>query len=182
MSTEMTKPGLKSKTPLWASWGAIVVVAILAGVLLPQLMPAEMVLEKSAAKVEVKEKGSLEYTAPSLPDAPNSQAMLVRLGMGTALVLGLCVFTLWGMRRWLNPQGTAGASVGELKLIETLPLGNRCSLHLVHLGKQNVLVGVDATGIKTIVPLPGTFDDMLAEAETGSPGTIPFPEKKLESA
>ncbi len=56
------------------------------------------------SKLEAKDKPGLDYTAPTLPDVPNPQAMFMRLALGTIFVLGLCVVSLWGMRRWmLNP-------------------------------------------------------------------------------
>ena len=42
-------------------------------------------------------------------------------------------------------------------------MGNRCSVHLVHLGKREILIGVDGGGIKTMVPLANSFEDVLAE-------------------
>jgi flagellar biogenesis protein FliO len=53
-----------------------------------------------------------------------------------------------------------------MRLIETLPLGNRCSVHLVRLGKREILIGVDGAGIKTVAPLAGFFEDAL-ESEVG---------------
>src|SRR2546425_344205 len=80
---------------------------------------------------------------PSLPDAPSLQGMILRLGIGTAIVLALCVATLAGIRRWMYPAAANGSTPREMRLTETLQLGNRCALHLVHLGKQPILVGVD---------------------------------------
>jgi hypothetical protein len=34
-----------------------------------------------------------------------------------------------------------------MQLKETLALGNRCSVHLVHIGKREVLICVDGAGI-----------------------------------
>jgi flagellar biogenesis protein FliO len=101
--------------------------------------------------------------APALPDMPNPQGMLARLAWGTILVLGLSVASIWGMRRWTQVRAPAVSGERTLRLVETLPLGNRCSVHLVHLGKREVLIGVDAAGIKTIVALTKAFDDVLAE-------------------
>ncbi len=160
---------------LWKTWTAIAAVAIVMGLLLPQLMPGETTLPKAEPKVEAKEKGKLEYTAPSLPEAPSPLAMFTRLGVGTAVVLGLCVATLFGIRRWLYPTAANGSLPRELCLMETLQLGNRCALHLVHLGKQPILVGVDGAGIKTIVPMPSAFEDVLAEANAPSAEPIAAP-------
>jgi flagellar biogenesis protein FliO len=176
MSTS-TVPAPRAKLRFWAPWAAIALVAVVLGLLLPQLMPGEMAVDKSRSKTEAKSKANADYAAPTIPDAPNPQALLARLAMGTVLVLGLSVASIWGMRRWLYPMGTGAAGLREMRLIETLPLGNRCSLHLVYLGKREVLVGVDGGGIKSIVPLAKPFDDVLGETETAAPTpeTIPFP-------
>src|SRR5207249_5097415 len=61
-----------------------------------------------------------------------------RLGVGTAVVLVLCVATLVVCRRWLRQvPGQGGGSV-RMALVETLPLGNRCLIHLVRVGKQQI--------------------------------------------
>ncbi len=165
----MSQPAeTKSTSPprsVWKTWAGIAAVAIVMGLLLPQLMPGETALPKAEPKAEAKDKGKLEYTGPSLPDAPSPLAMFVRLSLGTAVVLGLCVATLYGVRRWMYPTAANGSTPREMRLMETLQLGNRCALHLVHLGKQPILVGVDGAGIKTIVPMAAAFEDVLTEAD-----------------
>ncbi|HWY89024.1 MAG TPA: flagellar biosynthetic protein FliO [Gemmataceae bacterium] len=149
----------------WMALGIVAIVAIGAGLLVPQLLPGEMALEPSRPKADAKSKSKSEYVAPTVPEMPNPQGMLTRLASGTVLVLGLSVASIWGMRRWLKIQEPAGAGQRDLRLVETLALGNRCCLHLVHLGKREVLVGVDGAGIKTIVPLPRVFEEVLSETE-----------------
>ncbi len=140
----------------------VAVVAVLAGLLLPQLMPGETVVE-AAKKAETALDTKAEYKPPTRPNMPSAQGMLARLAWGTALVLALAAASLYGMRRYLRAHEPALAGARELRLMETLPLGNRCALHLVHLGKREVLVGVDGTGIKTIVPLAKEFEEVLEE-------------------
>jgi flagellar biogenesis protein FliO len=154
-------------TPPWLTMGIVAVVAIAAGMLLPQMLPGEMVVQGNQAKAEAKDKSKSAYVAPAVPEMPNPQGMLARLAWGTMLVLGLSVASMWAMRRWVKAHEPAGSGPNALRLVETLPLGNRCSVHLVHLGKRELLVGVDAGGVKTIVPLPREFDEVLAEADRG---------------
>jgi flagellar biogenesis protein FliO len=169
---------LKLKLGKWSPWIAIALVAVVGGLLLPQLLPGEPAVEKARIKGEAKGKPGTEYVAPAIPDVPNPQAMLFRLAAGTMVVLGLSVASIWGMRHWLQPRAGAGGGQRALRLIETLHLGSRCSLHLVHLGKREILVGMDGAGIKTVVPLSKPFDDVLAETEAtdaAEPATIPLP-------
>jgi flagellar biogenesis protein FliO len=85
----------------------------------------------------------------------------------------------------VQQTGQTGIGPRRLRLVESLPLGGRCMLHLVHVDQREILVGVDATGLKTIVPAPPAFDDVLdaaAQSETQGPTelpapTIPFPHK-----
>ena len=161
-STEIL-PKPTSKLGIWSPWVTVALVAVLAGLMLPQLMPGETVLDKNQPKVEAKSKSGSDYVAPALPDMPSPQALLGRLFLGTVFVLGLAVVSLWGVRRWMQTNAPANSTPREMRLIETLPLGNRCSLHLVHLGKREILIGIDGGGIKTVVPLANSFEDVLAD-------------------
>ena len=167
----------QSKFGFWTPWATVAFLAVVAGLMLPQLMPGETIVEKPRAKAEAPGKTS-EYTAPSLPDMPSPQALLGRLVIGTIFVLGLSVVSLWGVRRWIQTNAPDNATPHNLRLIETLQLGNRCSLHLVYLGKREVLIGVDGAGIKTVVPLATSFDEVLAETgEVPTDAATPFPTK-----
>jgi flagellar biogenesis protein FliO len=154
------------RTP-WLTTGIVAIGAIVAGLLVPRLLPGEMVVvEKKQAKTKAEANGAkADYTPPALPDMPNPQGMLMRLAAGTAFVLGLSVVSIWGMRRWTQSKDMPASGMRTMRLVETLPLGQRCSLHLVHLGKREIVIGVDGGGIKTIVPLPNAFEDVLAETE-----------------
>ena len=111
----------------------------------------------------------MAYSPPPWPESPDPKALLARLGVGTVVVLGLCVGTLWGAKRWLQRQPVAAASQ-QLRLLETLPLGNRCTLYLVSVGDRRVLVGADGGGIKSVAPLPEGFADALDEASCAAGG------------
>jgi flagellar biogenesis protein FliO len=148
-------------------------VALGAGYALPHLGPGETAYEARPAKAEPNAKGKSSYQAPALPEAPNPQGMLARLAWGTVIVLGLSVASIFALRRWLAVHAPAGAGPQVMRLVESLPLGNRCSVHLVHLRKREILIGVDAAGIKTIVPVPAAFDDALTEASGAAPEALP---------
>jgi flagellar biogenesis protein FliO len=177
MSQDSGNDGLKARWNAWPTWVTLAAMAIFLGLLLPQLMPPDLTAQAPLPKAKAKDTNKLEFAPPAMPEVPSTQGMIVRLVSGTAIVLGLCVVTLWGVRRWLHPAMTNGTGVREMRLLETLQLGNRCSLHLVHLGKQPVLVGTDASGIKSIVPLATPFESALEDAEQGSIGEplLPFP-------
>jgi flagellar biogenesis protein FliO len=154
----------------WLPLALVGAVAVVAGLVLPQMLggvaPAPQ--PQLAAEPDAQ-KSSLDYVPPTWPEAPDAGAMLTRLGVGTAVVLALCVGTLVVCRRWLRRLPGQGGVAGQMALVETLPLGNRCLVHLVRVGKQQVLVGLDAGGLKSLVALAEPFDEALADAEKGEP-------------
>ena len=153
----------------WLPLGVLGLVAVLAGLVLPQMMPS---IEPVSPSTPVSATGAAKdaksdwtYVPPAWPEPPNHRTVFLRLGLGTVSVLALCAGTLWCCKRWLKagvPAATAGA---QLRCLETLALGNRCVVHLVQMGNRSVLIGADAAGIKTIVPLPESFAQTLLAAE-----------------
>jgi flagellar biogenesis protein FliO len=131
-------------------------IASLAGLLIPQMLPGE-----KAPTPIVRDAKDLTYVPPTWPEPPSIQGLMLRLGFGTMFVLILSVAAIWYGKRYLTAY--AGGSLGgELKLVETLPLGNRCRLHLVRLGSRQILIGADGAGIKTVTPLDD-FEQVLAD-------------------
>jgi flagellar biogenesis protein FliO len=150
----------------WLSLGAVGLFAVVAGLILPQLITSVAPERTAAHGTEKQERSPLAYTPPAWPEAPDPKAMLGRLALGTAIVLALCVVTLAIGRRWLRGTATAGTDQGRIQLVETLTLGNRCNLHLVKIGGQQVLVGLDGGGLKAMVTLTEPFADRLLEMQT----------------
>jgi len=149
----------------WLPLAMVGVVAVVAGILLPQMLGGVAPLPEAAPVAADAQKGSLDYVPPTWPEAPDPRAMLTRLGVGTAVVLALCIAMLFVCRRWLRKlPGPAGGPT-RMALVETLPLGGRCVVHLVRVGKQQVLVGLDGGGLKSLLALPEAFDEALTEAE-----------------
>jgi flagellar biogenesis protein FliO len=108
----------------------------------------------------------LDYAPESWPDAPDTAAMLRRLVLGTATVLGLCIGSLFVGRRWLRGAPARVNSGNKLRLVETVSLGNRCVVHLIQSGNHQILVGVDGTGVRSLVPLPPSFEQAIADVRS----------------
>jgi flagellar biogenesis protein FliO len=160
----------------WITLGVLSLLAVGAGLVVPRFMDADAPSAKEAApplqipaplankaapeKKQPSAAGAddLAYTPPAWPDAPDARAMLVRLVVGTLLVLGLCVGTLWIGRRWLHGVPAQPGGNTQLRLVERLPLGNRCFLYLLTVQDRQLLVGVDASGMKTLVTLSEPFE------------------------
>lgn len=150
----------------WAAIGVVCLIAVGAGLFLPQLLPGTPPTPVLSIPKEQADKNKLVYNAQPWPEAPNTQSMFLRLGLGTALVLALCAATLIVSKRWLRGSPAKETAGGAMQLIDSLALGNRCALHLVSLAGRQVLVGTDASGIKTTVCLTEPFESSLHEAET----------------
>ena len=156
----------------WRPLAVLGGLTVLAGLIVPQVLPAGTAAPDPTPSASASPSNNkLTYTPPAWPEPPNHGAMLLRLGLGTCLVLGLCAGTLWGCKRWLRSTTALAQGGGQLKLIETLSLGNRGSLFLVHVGKRPVLIGADCTGVRSVVALPDSFSQTLLESpEPAVPG------------
>jgi flagellar biogenesis protein FliO len=117
----------------------------------PSAQPAE---SPSTTSKAVPAKTS---PAPEPTDLPSVGAMLTRLTVGSAVVLALCGgVTYWVARRM---KGKPPPVDGPLKVIGTLSVG-RGLVYLVQAGDQRLLAGVDATGLKSLVHLPGGMTEL----------------------
>lgn len=162
MTSSVAAPPRAGRPSYWAALAIVGMLATAAGVVAPQLLPGA---SESAARVapttSTSTSSELQYAPPAWPEPPSVKGLLVRLALGTVVVLGLSVATLWYGRRWLQPPADALAG-RDLRLVETLNLGNRCCLHLVQLASRQILVGADAGGIRTVVPVDN-FEQLLPE-------------------
>ncbi len=101
--------------------------------------------------------------SPQWPEPPNTGAMLVRLCVGTFVVLGVCVGTLWFGKPWLQRLKVAGAGSPSLFIEGSVGVGNRAMLYLVRVGSTQLVVGTDSTGLKSMIVIPATFKEVLDE-------------------
>ena len=160
---------MASSTPAGRAgyWGPLALIGLLAtiaGLVLPQMLPDDPPAVEARPK-ETANSGDLHYEPPQMPEVPSTRALFLRLGGMTAVVLVIGVGVLVGGRRWLHGMAPARTANGALRLVETLPLGNRCNLHLVQVATRQILVGADATGIKSVVTLSDDFENYLGERE-----------------
>lgn len=175
------KPGTGGTLPANRVALAVIGLAVVvAGLLLPQMLPdASRPAGQTAPAKEPgilqhpppaaipggASEGSLDYQPPAWPEPPDPRTLLIRLAIGTVVVLVLCVVVLRFCKGWLTGTARPRPTDSAFQVVDTLALGNRCCLHLVKIGKRQVLVGVDATGLKAVTTLPDSFDSALAGAE-----------------
>ena len=96
--------------------------------------------------------------------------LAIRFMTGTVIVLGLCVVTILGIRKWQRSHGMLPMSEGDSKVLETVVIGPHRSVSLVQLRGLQAVVGCDASGIQSIVLAPPSFDDVMAE--TNEPDSL----------
>lgn len=100
---------------------------------------------------------------PQWPAPPDTGAMLLRLVIGTVVVLALCVGTLWFGKPWLMRLQLTNTTGQPMQIEGTVALGNRAVLYLVKIGDTQLIAGTDATGLKSLLALPVSFKDVLDE-------------------
>ena len=99
---------------------------------------------------------------------PTNTDMLIRLGTWTVIVMCLCGLTVLAIRRWQTKHGMLPVARGQSQIVETVVLGANRSVSLVELRGVQALVGCDAGGIQSIVPVPPAFPDILEGDAVGS--------------
>jgi flagellar biogenesis protein FliO len=152
---------------------AIGLIASVIGLVAPQMLPADKASPPTSpsapgAPGTAHDAKDLSYVPPTWPEPPSVQSLMLRLGFGTMFVLVLSVAAIWYGKRYLAAYA-GGLGNGELKLVETLVLGNRCRLHLVRLGARQILVGADGAGIKTVTPLDDFAEVLAADVQPPAP-------------
>lgn len=153
---------------LFVSFSILTCLAVTANAEEPRIRLAgleEVVPEAVASSVVINaELNALDSEMtykPEWPAPPDTGAMLLRLVIGTVVVLGLCVGSLWFGKPWLMRLQLTNTT-GQLMQIEgTVALGNRAVLYLVKIGDTQLVAGTDATGLKSLIALPASFKDTL---------------------
>jgi flagellar biogenesis protein FliO len=126
----------------------------------------QVVSEKEAVPAKQSALGDeLKYSPLPRPEVPDLGALLGRLIAGTVLVLALCVGTLWMGKRWLRLGPAAKTGSGQLQVLEALPLGRRCVLYLVKANNQQIVAGIDPSGLKALLPLSESFETALNDVQ-----------------
>lgn len=106
-----------------------------------------------------------EYAPPAAPGPPDVSGLIVRLGLITAALVGLCVGVLWFARKANRPAGGAGDGAGRIILEGTLALDRTCAVHLVAVDGLTVALTTDATGLRSMVVLSEPFAAALDAAQ-----------------
>lgn len=112
--------------------------------------------------LDLSQRDSRSEAEPMASGRAETSDMFVRLAVWTVIVLGLCVLTVLGLRRWQQRQGILPSGSGTSRILETLALGPGRAVSLVQLGDVQAMVGTDGGGIRTIVLVPPAFEEQLS--------------------
>lgn len=83
-----------------------------------------------------------------------------------ALVIGLLLALLWGLRKLQNAQAFARKSTARLQIMETVSVAPRQKIALVRWDDREVLVGISAQHMTLLSPPPSSSASPPAAAST----------------
>src|SRR5262249_41705871 len=121
-------------------------------------------LISSGLAVAAGNSDELTYTPPQAPPALDAGPMLLRLFGMTLFVLLLCAGVLWGVRFVRKPRIAGLNNPDKLRSLGEVALASRCSIHLLEAGGNQVLVAVDAGGVKACQLVDDSFAAALNNA------------------
>lgn len=95
---------------------------------------------------------AIDATEAGLSEGPELGALLTRFAVTTVVILAACAVTARVCGRRFRPRA---AEPGDptFEILEAVPVGGRCCIHLVRAGDELLLAGVDATGLKSLLHL-----------------------------
>ncbi len=109
---------------------------------------------------------SEEADSPALsaPDkaAGGTSEQIARMMAWMIILMCLFCLTILGLRKWQRSRGLLPSTNGQSKVLETLSLGPGKSVSLIEMRGMRAFVGLDAGGIRSIVPAPRSFEDELS--------------------
>jgi flagellar biogenesis protein FliO len=159
----------------WLPMAALGLGVMLAGIVMPQMLPNAAAVPEPTPKAAPAPQDPWGYEPPTFADGPDARSMLLRLGVGTVVVVGLCIGTLWFGKRWLQVAPPPAVGERQLGVIEALSLNHRCCVYLIKVGPRQMLAGVDGSGLKALVPLTEPFEQTLNDLQAGEPVSPPVP-------
>ncbi len=117
--------------------------------------------------------------APGAPDTRSPVWDAVNMIFRLLLVLGFAYLLALLLRRYLGAGGTVGGTAGllgpapvrNMRVLETVSLGQGRMIHLVAVGERRLLVGVSGTSISLLDDVTG---ELAPAVDTPAPTSTPF--------
>jgi flagellar biogenesis protein FliO len=157
-----TAPPPKPRLPL----PIIGLMVVVTGFFLPQLV---LTPNRSPAPTPDTATTASNNTRPV--DAPDFSRLVTVMLVGTAVLIGGCVVAV----RW-SQRTPPAPTRGDSGIVASTSLGLAGTVHLVEMNDRRLLLGVDSSGIRTIVELPGRgprTDDVVGPLRVTVPTGVP---------
>jgi flagellar biogenesis protein FliO len=90
-------------------------------------------------------------------DVPNIREIVAKFVLATSIVLAMAMGLIWLCRMCLASKAHSARGGERIRLRATANLGSRCFAQLLEVDDRLVLVGRDATGIKSMLALDRPF-------------------------
>ncbi len=146
--------------------------------------PAQTAVDNSTSDASLAEPPVAEFPVEKAEDPGAGYSMFRAMG-GLGLVLFLMIAGYFAARKFAPRYFAKSASDNNLKIIETLSMGDKRSISMIQVGKSRFLVGNTAHQINLLTELPESIS-VVSEPETlaetlkaSSPKESRTPFKKL---
>jgi len=118
--------------------------------------------------------------------SPSFLSTLARVFLALAIIVGLIILTVWGVKYIWDRQGwnTLGEQTKPIKILTTTYLAPRKALHLIEVGKRLLVVGVgnDEINCLDVITEPGEVEFLRQATQQGFPKVFSRVLQKTESA
>jgi flagellar biosynthetic protein FliO len=126
--------------------------------------PAQIAVASPGGDAQVAEPPALVFPVEKAEEPGTGNTMFRAIG-GLGLVLFLLIACYFAARKLAPRYFAKGASDNNLKLIETLSMGDKRSISMIQVGNSRFLVGNTANQINFLARLPEPIS-MVSEPET----------------
>jgi flagellar biogenesis protein FliO len=158
----------RSRIPALVGIGTFVV---LVGILAPKLMTPMSDTQSGASESKTTTDGSGEETPQQSATTPaNVLRPIEQIMIGVSVVIAIGIGAVWMFNRQRSASAAPGMAL--LNVTAALPLRQNCWAYLVEVGGHQFLAGVDPTGIRSVLPLPGTPQDPVDELRGLTPPVL----------
>jgi len=117
-------------------------------------------MAESASLIDTARQGAESGAAQNTLFAGGSDAML-QTAIWLLVIVSLILVLAWAVRRFTN---IGPKSVGAMRVLSALPVGNRERIALVQVGDKQLLIGVAPGHVSTL----HVFDDNIVETQAGN--------------
>ena len=128
------------------------------------LQPEELFLDLRGNSDTAESTSPSSQAAASSLDvsmASSPTQVLMRAVAWIAIILCVCCLVILGARHWQRQRGLLPTTSSRSKVLETLSLGPSRTVSLIEMHGYRALVASDATGIRSLVLAPSSFEETM---------------------